>query len=61
MSIIKRQLPTESTVENLINNLDNRGILVFLVLLGQQAMKILTEEKTKEHSTKNTILSNLVT
>lgn len=32
------------TLESLIDKLDQRGLLVFLVLLGQQAMKILSED-----------------
>ena len=38
----------ESTIEDLINNLDQRGLLVFYVLLGQRAMQVLSEDKTKE-------------
>ena len=41
-------IPKESTVEGLIDGLDRRGLLVFQVLLGQQAMKLLTEEKMAE-------------
>lgn len=36
------------TLESLIEDLDDRGLLVLQVLLGQQAMKILTEAKIKE-------------
>lgn len=36
------------TLENLIENLDHRGILVFQVLLGQQCMKLLSQQKVKE-------------
>lgn len=36
------------TLESLIQGLDNRGMLVLLVLLGQHAMELLTKEKTKE-------------
>lgn len=32
------------TVEQLIDGLDQRGLLVFQVLLGQQAMKLLSEK-----------------
>lgn len=46
MSTITNRLPKESTLEGLIEGLDQRGLLVFLVLLGQQAMSILS----KEHS-----------
>lgn len=45
------------TVEELIENLDNRGLLVFQILLGQQAMKLLTEEKEKEVTKTSRILS----
>lgn len=41
----------DNTVEGLIESLDQRGLLVFLVLLGQQAMKLLTEEKVREFQT----------
>jgi hypothetical protein len=34
----------ESTLETLINDLDQRGLLVLQVLLGQQAMKLLSEK-----------------
>jgi hypothetical protein len=33
-----------STLENLIDNLDERGILVVQVLLGQQSMKLLSKK-----------------
>lgn len=36
------------TLESLIEDLDHRGLLVLQVLLGQQAMKLLTEDKIKE-------------
>jgi hypothetical protein len=32
------------SIESLIENLDQRGLLVLQVLLGQQAMKLLSEE-----------------
>jgi len=35
-----------STLEELIEDLDQRGLLVLTILLGQQAMKLLTEDKT---------------
>jgi hypothetical protein len=38
-----KKIPKESTIEGLIEDLDQRGLLVFLVLLGQQAMKVLSE------------------
>ncbi len=51
MSILKPSKVTETTglqsvqtVERLIEDLDQRGLLVFLVLLGQQSMKLLSEE-----------------
>ncbi len=44
MSILKPSKLTETTVEKLIEDLDQRGLLVFLVLLGQQSMKLLSEE-----------------
>jgi len=47
MSIIKPRIPRESTLEGLIEGLDQRGLLVFLVLLGQQSMKILSEDKSR--------------
>lgn len=51
MSIIKSikpSLPKENTLEGLIEGLDSRGLLVLQILIGQQAMKVLTEEKIKE-------------
>lgn len=42
------KLPKSNTLEGLIDNLDQRGLLVLQILLGQQAMKILTLEKVKE-------------
>lgn len=44
---MKDQLKTQ-TLEGLIGSLDQRGILVLLVLLGQQAMTILSEKHTAE-------------
>lgn len=40
--------PSPYTLENLINGLDERGLLVLNVLIGQQAMKILEASKVKE-------------
>jgi len=40
----------ESTLEGLIEDLDKRGLLVLQILLGQQAMKLLTLEKIKENT-----------
>lgn len=55
--ILSRQPPVNPiTLESLIEDLDQRGLLVFLVLLGQQAMKILSEE----HSSKVTSSKILV-
>lgn len=50
-----RDLPKENTLEGLIEDLDKRGLLVLQILLGQQAMKLLTEEHAKE-VTKSAIL-----
>lgn len=36
------------TLESLIEGLDQRGCLVLQVLLGQQAMKLLSEKHVKE-------------
>lgn len=36
------------TLEGLIENLDQRGVLILLVLLGQQAMKLLAEKHVAE-------------
>lgn len=36
------------TLESLIEGLDERGILVLQVLLGQQAMSLLSKDKIKE-------------
>ena len=47
LSILKPNIPKETTLERLIEDLDQRGLLVFLVLLGQQAMNILSEEHSK--------------
>lgn len=57
--LIKPSLPVENTLEGLIDGLDNRGLLVFQILLGQQAMKILTAEKIKEVKPKNIITNEL--
>ena len=42
--------PKEGTVDLqvLINNLDQRGILVLLVLLGQRAIQVLEAEKPEK-------------
>lgn len=37
-----------STLEQLIDNLDQRGILVLQVLVGQRAMALLSEKHVKE-------------
>lgn len=36
------------TLESLIENLDHRGVLVLQVLLGQQCIKLLSEDKVKK-------------
>jgi hypothetical protein len=41
-------MSNESTLEALIEGLDQRGILVFQVLLGQQAMKLLSKDIPKD-------------
>lgn len=46
MSIRKTINPI--TLESLIEDLDQRGILVLQVLLGQQAMKLLTVDTIKD-------------
>jgi hypothetical protein len=38
----------EKTLESLIEDLDQRGLLVLQVLIGQQAMKLLSEKHIKE-------------
>lgn len=40
--------PNPYTLESLIEGLDQRGLLVIQILLGQQAMKLLAEKHTKE-------------
>lgn len=44
------------TLENLIEGLDNRGLLVLNVLIGQQAMKLLSKEH--ETTTKGKVIQN---
>ncbi len=45
-NLILPKIPDKvTTLESLIEDLDQRGLLVLSILLGQQAMKILTEEK----------------
>ena len=56
MSNIKPIVPKESTLEALIDRLDQRGILVLSILLGQQAMKLLTEETAKKELSKSNII-----
>jgi len=41
-------ISNSNTLENLIENLDQRGLLVLQVLVGQQAMKLLSEKHIKE-------------
>lgn len=50
-------MSTETTLESIINDLDNRGLMVLQVLLGQQAMKLLALETP---STKTRILKPMV-
>jgi len=45
------------TLESLINGLDQRGMLVLMVLLGEHAMQLLQKDKIKE-VTKNLVLPN---
>lgn len=47
------------TLESLIEGLDERGMLVLQVLLGQQAMSLLSKDKIKE-VTKASVDSNLI-
>ncbi len=44
--VLNRHKPNPIALESLIEDLDSRGILVLLVLLGQQAMKVLSEDIT---------------
>lgn len=37
-----------ATLENVIEGLDQRGLLVFQILIGQQAMKLLSEKHIKD-------------
>lgn len=37
-----------TTLEKIIENLDQRGLLVLQVLLGKQAMKLLEEQTIKD-------------
>lgn len=46
-----------ATLESLIEGLDQRGLLVLSVLLGQQAMKILSEEHEKKVLPKHIIVN----
>ena len=43
------------TLEGLIESLDQRGILVLLVLLGQQAMTILSQKHVAEVTKTNVL------
>jgi hypothetical protein len=45
LDLSKKTLPKEATLENLIEDLDTRGLLVLQVLLGQKAMELLALEK----------------
>lgn len=46
--LLTDKIKQAQTVESLIEGLDQRGLLVFLILLGQQAMKILSEDHVKK-------------
>lgn len=46
MSTLERK--SETSLEQLIDNLDQRGILVLQVLVGQRAMALLSEKHIKE-------------
>lgn len=56
MSMNNLSLPEETTLEKLIEGLDQRGLLIFQILLGKQAMSLLEKEKTKEVLPKNIIV-----
>lgn len=58
MSIKKPSL-NPYTLESLIEGLDERGILVLQVLLGQQSMSLLSKDKIKE-VTKASVDSSLI-
>lgn len=47
-----------NTLESLIEGLDQRGLLVLQVLLGQQAMKLLSDKHTKEVTKPSVIKPN---
>jgi hypothetical protein len=55
-ALIKQFPAKETTLEALIERLDQRGILVLSILLGQQAMKLLTEETAKKELSKSKII-----
>jgi len=44
-----------STLEQLIDNLDQRGILVLQVLVGQRAMALLSEKHVKQVTKPNVL------
>lgn len=44
----------ETTLESLIENLDERGLLVLQVLIGQQSMKVLSNTAKLTQSYTNT-------
>lgn len=52
------KLTNPYTLESLIDNLDERGMLVINVLIGQQAMKLLAKDKVKDIPTSNILLPN---
>lgn len=50
--------PNPYTLESLIEGLDERGLLVLQVLMGQQAMKLLSVLHTKEVTKPSVIKPN---
>lgn len=54
-----KQFPgKETTLESLIEDLDHRGILVLMVLLGQQSMKLLTKKTIEDKTSKILDINN---
>lgn len=47
----------ESTLEDLISNLSEKEILIFLVLLGNQSLKLLELKKAQELQNRSKILT----
>lgn len=48
----------DTTLEKLIEDLDQRGLLVFQVLLGQQAMKLLATDIPKDKIKSKILIPN---